>query len=338
MQQNRFQQLRRFVLIGTIVAGAATVFGAWSCRGGYSGKVESITIGMDSTAVNSLIYIAEGRGYFSENGLNVTVKEYASGKAAVDGMLRDEVEIATAAEFVIVGEAFKKESIRALANIDKFLHIYLIGRRDRGVGSVSDLKGKRIGVTLKTAAEFYLGRFLDLHGMNMRQVTLVDVSPPQSVDALVKGDVDAVIAWQPNVKAIEDRLGSGIVKWGAQKGQAAYCMVIGRGEWVAQHPEVIKRFSTALVQAENYNASHPAQAKAIVQKRLHYDDSYMAEVQSEHQFSVSLDQSLILAMEDEARWMIKNNFTSEKTIPDFLNYIYVDGLKAVKPEAVNIIR
>lgn len=57
-----------------------------------------------------------------------------------------------------------------------------------------------------------------------------------------------------------------------------------------------------------------------------------------HQFSLSLDQSLITAMEDEARWMIKNNLTSEKQVPDFMNYVYVDGLKAVKPEAVNIIR
>jgi NitT/TauT family transport system substrate-binding protein len=42
-------------------------------------------------------------------------------------------------------------------------------------------------------------------------------------------------------------------------------------------------------------------------------------------------------MEDEVRWMIKNNLTNEKQVPDFVNYIYADGLKAVKPEAVNII-
>jgi NitT/TauT family transport system substrate-binding protein len=300
--------------------------------------MESITIGMDPTAVNSLIYIAKDQDYFAANGLNVTIKDYTSGLAAVNGMLKNEVDIATAAEFVIVGHALKKESVRSLGSIDKFLHIYLVGRRDRGVRSVADLKGKRIGVTLKTAAEFYLGRFLDLHGMNIRQVALVNVSPLQSVDALVNGDVDAVIAWQPNVKAMEDRLGSGVVKWGAQEGQAAYCTVVGRSEWVAKHPELIKRFLTALAQAENYNASHPAESKRILQKMLHWDDSYMAAIWPEHQFSLSLDQALILAMEDETRWMINNNLTTEKQVPDFMNYIYVDGLKAVKPEAVNIIR
>jgi NitT/TauT family transport system substrate-binding protein len=57
-----------------------------------------------------------------------------------------------------------------------------------------------------------------------------------------------------------------------------------------------------------------------------------------YQFALSLEQSLITAMEDEARWMINNNLTGEKQIPDFVNYIYIDGLKTVKPEAVNIIR
>jgi hypothetical protein len=43
-------------------------------------------------------------------------------------------------------------------------------------------------------------------------------------------------------------------------------------------------------------------------------------------------------MEDETRRMIKNNLTGERTIPDLMSCIYIDGLKAIKPEAVNIIR
>jgi NitT/TauT family transport system substrate-binding protein len=64
----------------------------------------------------------------------------------------------------------------------------------------------------------------------------------------------------------------------------------------------------------------------------------METVWSQNQFSLSLDQSLVAAMEDEARWMIANGLTSETEVPNFLDYIYMDGLQAVKPEAVNIIR
>ena len=43
-------------------------------------------------------------------------------------------------------------------------------------------------------------------------------------------------------------------------------------------------------------------------------------------------------MEDQARWMINNNLTTEKNIPDFLDHIYVEGLKEANPEVLNIIR
>jgi len=312
--------------------------GSWSCsQASYSGKIESITVGMESTPVNSLIYIAEDQKLFAANGLNVTIKEYASGLAATNGMMNGEVDIATAAEFVIVGKALAKESVVTLGSIDRFRHIHLIGRKDRGFDSVSDLKGKRIGVPLKTAAEFYLGRFLDLNRMSVGQVSLVDVSPAKSVDALVNGDVDAVVTWQPNVRAIEDRLGGEIVEWRPQGEQPTYCAAISTSKWASEHPDLAKRFLASLVQAEKYNASHPNEARAIVQKKLNYDDAYVAAIWPEHQLLVSLDQALVVAMEDQARWMMNNKLTDEKSMPDFLGNIYVDGLKTVAPASVNII-
>jgi NitT/TauT family transport system substrate-binding protein len=52
---------------------------------------------------------------------------------------------------------------------------------------------------------------------------------------------------------------------------------------------------------------------------------------------LTLPQALLLAMEDQARWMIENKLTSQTAIPNYFDYIYLDGLKAVKPEAVTII-
>ncbi len=93
-----------------------------------------------------------------------------------------------------------------------------------------------------------------------------------------------------------------------------------------------------MIQAEEYTITHPDGAKAIVQKWMNYTDATMAAIWPDHQYSLTLDQSFVLAMEDEARWMIKNNLITEEQVPNFLDYIHEDGLKAIKPEAVNIIR
>ena len=123
-----------------------------------------------------------------------------------------------------------------------------------------------------------------------------------------------------------------------QSGQASYWNIVATEFWIKKHPDLVNRFLSSLAQAEEYIIQHPAEANAVLQKRLKLGGIYMATVWSQNQFSLSLDQALILAMEDEARCMIKNNLTTEKQVPDFTNYIYIDGLKAIKPQAVNIIR
>jgi NitT/TauT family transport system substrate-binding protein len=78
--------------------------------------------------------------------------------------------------------------------------------------------------------------------------------------------------------------------------------------------------------------------KEMLQRHLNVDAEFTKAIMTRNQFPGSLDQSLVAAMEDEVRWMIKNNLITETNMPDFHNYIYVDGLRAVKPEAVNINR
>jgi len=97
-------------------------------------------------------------------------------------------------------------------------------------------------------------------------------------------------------------------------------------------------FLSSMVQAEGFINRCPDEAKASLKRRLGYSDDQVSRAWSQNQIELSLDQSLILTMEDEARWLISNNLTTEKTVPNFLDYIYDDALKAVKPEAVKIVR
>jgi NitT/TauT family transport system substrate-binding protein len=332
------ESTRRYLLISVVLVTVLSLFGSWSCsKGDYAGKVETITIGVPPLEQNALLYIADHKRFLADHGLHIVIKNYDSGVTAINGMLKGEADIAEAAEFPFVRKVFQKEGILIIACNDKFENDYIVGRKDRGIRRISDLKGKKIGVTLKTINEFYLGRFLALNGMNIQDVALVDLTPAQFVSAIVHSDVDAIIAWQPYIHRIQKEV-KGVTIWPAQSSQAVYGILVCSNGWLTQHTDTVKRFLKSLRDAEDYLVHHPNEAKAIVQKRLNYDDSYIARVWPQHRFTLSLDQTLIVAMKDEAQRMINNNLTAEKEIPDFVNYIYIEGLKAVKPEAVNIIR
>ncbi len=312
--------------------------GSLSCQRGYSGPIESITIGSAPLESSALVYIAEARDFFTKNRVKVTVKPYETGAAAHTALLNGEVDVAIPAEYPLVGSAFRKDRVSLIASIDEAQYFFFVGRKDRGVENIAGLRGKKIGVVQKTIAEFYLGRFLVLNGIGKNQVSLVNMNYQGSEDAIVNGSVDAIVTRPPYLQAVTEKLGANAVVWPVQSSQALYAILTARNDWINEHHDSLARILKSLAAAEEYVIRYPGEAKSIVQKKLNFDDAYMSAAWEQNQFILSLDLSLVLAMEDEARWMISNNLTTEKSVPDFLDYIYEDTLKSTKPGVVNIIR
>jgi NitT/TauT family transport system substrate-binding protein len=333
---------RNLIVLAVIILVIAIVLSSFfylSSQKPYTGKMESISVAYSPFESLTLFWVAEEQGYFTENGLNVTSHKYGTGSAALKGVLNGEDNIAVGtSEFPLATSALNGDRISTFASISKSEFIYLIGREDRGIHEVSDLKGKTIGVAFGTIAQFYLGRFFDLNGLGLQDVTLVNLkTSAEWVDAVVNGSIDAVATAQPSADLAKDGLGNNAVVWSIQSNQPLYAQAIASDEWITSHPELVNRFLKSLVQAEDFTINDPAEAKAIVKNQLNLTDAYTDKVWSQNQFSLSLDQSLLVALQDEARWAISNKLTSATTLPQFSNYIYVDGLKSTKPGAVNII-
>jgi NitT/TauT family transport system substrate-binding protein len=327
-------------IVVILACSVAIIVGAWyllAPQPAYAGPEESVVVGTPPLEYSALVWIADDRGFFRDNGLNVTLKHYDAGTYAVPGMLAGETDLALASEYVLAQNALSDQAISTLASIDTFQSVAIIARKDHGIAQVADLKGKKIGVTRKSTPEFYLGRYLELHGMSIDEVTMVDLQPQQMSDALERGDIDAVVTWQPFVYQITGRMGDTVTSWPAQAEQRGYWLVIARNDWPASHPGTARRFITALRQAGDFTRAHPAEAQAVVQGRMGTDAAYVAAVWPENTFTLSLDQSLLLAMEDEARWMIANNLTPARQMPNYLDYVTTGPFSEVRPEAMRII-
>jgi ABC-type nitrate/sulfonate/bicarbonate transport system substrate-binding protein len=300
---------------------------------------QSVSVAYANFESLALFWIAQDQGFFTQNNLNVTAHKYDTGVGSLNAMLKGEADIAVGpAEFPLVGKALQQENIKTIGCLDKINFIYLIGRRDRGINSVSDLTDKRVGTTVGTVSEYYLGRLLNLNGLNMQNITLVDVRTPADwVNAVVNGSIDAVVTAQPYANSAKDALGDNAFVWQAQNNQPQYALIISTNVWINNHPNTINSFLKCLLKAEDFANHSPDQAKTIVKERMNFTEAYIETVWKQNQFSLSLDQSLISAMEGEARWLIGNNLSNQTSIPNFVDYMYLDGLMAVKPESVNII-
>ena len=333
---------KKTITIATVLLIAVIIIGSFvylNSQKLYNGQIESINVAYSPFESLTLFWVAENQNFFSQNGLNVTAHKYDTGAGALAGVLNGEDDIVVGTtEFPLTANILNGAQIRTISSIAKSEFIYLVGRVDRGIHEVSDLKGKTIGTAFGTIAQFYLGRFLDLNGLSIQEVTIVDLkTPAEWVDAVANGSIDAVATAQPTAEVAKDELGDNAVFWSIQSSQPLYAQAIATDEWIMSHPEIVNRFLKSLFQAEDFIINHPADAKAIVKNQLNLTDAYIGKVWSQNQFSLSLDQSLLLTMQDEAIWLISNHLTNTTTVPNFITYVYEDGLKSVKPGAVNII-
>ncbi|HEX7483135.1 MAG TPA: NrtA/SsuA/CpmA family ABC transporter substrate-binding protein [Candidatus Bathyarchaeia archaeon] len=331
----RIEVLAMVVVVIVIMVSGSFLY--LNSQQNFFGKTQTITIGNLPLESSGLLYVADKQGFFEQNGLKVIMQDYDTGIESNNALLRGEVDIAGGSEYPLVRMAFQNSSVQAISVINKSEIQYLVARKDHAIENASDLKGKTIALIKGTISEFYLSRFLSLNGINANDVTTVNMTLTQSLNALVNGVVDAIVNWQPYTNSAENSLGSNAVIWSVEEGQPSYGVLTCRTDWVAAHSEVVNHFLRSISQAEDFIRNNPIQAKTIVKNQMNYTDAYMETVWKQNQYSISLDQSLVGAMEGEARWMISNNLTSQTVVPNFVDFIYLEGLMSVKPESVNII-
>jgi NitT/TauT family transport system substrate-binding protein len=303
-----------------------------------AGPVEKIVVGTAFNALSGLLYIAQDQGYDKKYGLEVHLKAYPSGKDAVNDLRAGRLDVACCAGFILVSEIFAGgKDLRGLGIVSSGNVFELIARRDRSINRPEDLRGKTIGTPMVHSARFFLARFLTFNNIALKEVNLVEVDPSDLAGALAGGKVDAVMAWEPRSYKIMEEMGNDAVAWPAQEGQDLYWLLITREEVVKERGAALEKLLRALAEAANFAKKKPEEVRKIIAQRTKVP---LADLQG-GRFTISydlfLDQALLLAMEDEARWMINNKLTDQTRLPNYLDYIDPGPLLKVDPKAVRII-
>jgi NitT/TauT family transport system substrate-binding protein len=106
-----------------------------------------------------------------------------------------------------------------------------------------------------------------------------------------------------------------------------------RQDFARNNPETIKKVLHALIEARSFIMEYPEKAGSIVGGYLRMDAVSL----SEYNFDVRLSTTLLISLETQARWAIRNHLTERQTVPNFLGLIYAQGLEAVAPDTVALV-
>ena len=317
--------LRRHLL----AAGAATALPLPALAQGVPIRM-TIATGVDPSFAP--FYVAREGGFFQRNGLDVTVNTGPSGSAMIAFLVGNQINAAYGAEQAGVSAHLVDANVVAVAEGTALLRwISVLGR---GIADMDGLKGKRVGVARGTGSEtFWLSVVAKLN-LNPADYTIVNVEAPEMVAALERGNIDAFAVWEPwPTRAMRAIPNTRILVSNEQIQIVRNYVYMNKG-WAEANGEATQRFMRAMVQAQEFCDSNPAEAAQQVSRFLRLDRALVAELMTKVGYRMNLTADSVANIQlaiDQLRGM---NRLSREVTPQ--QVIWTAPLAAVAPDRVRI--
>ncbi len=313
----------------SLLAGAAL---ASLPLGAKAQGLTKMTIATGVDPAFSQFYVAKEGGLFEKNGLDVTINTGPSGSAMVPFLVNNQVHAAYGSDLAGVINHQVDNNIVAVADgtyLAKWESV--IGRN---VDSLEGLKGKKVGVAMGTGAEIFWRRLLANRKLDPADFKLVNVEAPEMLAALERGDIDGFAVWEPwPTRTLMAVKGSKVLATADGIYNNINFIYMNRG-WIEQNRATAEKFIKALCEANDIIEKDRATATKQVAKFLKMPIELATELMPKLEFDMNWKPRSLEAIKDSEHLLADQK--KLKAPLDYSKYVYLDLLKAVRPQAVGI--
>jgi len=277
-------------------------------------------------------YVGKEGGFFAKHGLDVTINTGPSGSAMVAFLVGDQVNSAYGAEQAGVSAHVRDPKVVAVAEGTALLRwISVLGR---GVESMDQLKGKKVGVARGTGSEVFWLAVIDKLKLNPADYTIVNVEAPEMVAALERRDIDAFAVWEPwPTRALRAIPGTKILLNNEAVQIVRNFIYMNRG-WAEANMDTTQRFLRALLEAGAFIDSDREQATAQVARFLRQDRALVGELLTKIRFPLDLTAESTANMQLAINQLRGLGRLGREVTP--AEVIWPAPLRAVAPDRVRI--
>ena len=297
-----------------------------------------LTLAVSSGPVSLPIYVAQARGFFKDEGLELRLRDCASGRECYQWLADGQVDVATAAELLVATGSAAHRELAIIATISTSSYqIKLVARRSAKIAEAPQIRGKRIGTVPGSSAQYFLDNWLVYNDIDPRSVTIVGLAPNNLTPALQARDVDAIAVWEPVASSAALALGGDAVTFTSPRVYTQHFSLVAARPLLERRADDVERLLRALLRAQRAIQAEPEAARALLAERLHLPPLVTATALDNEDYRVRLDQSLVTTMQSEARWAAYNGGAAHAGI-DVLQAIDPAPLRRVEAAAVGLVQ
>ncbi len=229
-----------------------------------------LRIGINTWPGYEFLHLAQVKGYYDPQKINVTLVELGSLSDIRRSYERGQINVFCSTLFeVLQARALSQRTPQVFAITDYSEGADVILARP-SIPDVASLKGRTIGLERGTINAYLLGRALETHGLSIaRDVTLVGSDQESLTAAYAKGEIDAVVTYPPfSIKLLADSAHPIRVLYDSRQLPGEIVDTLSAdAELIRHHPHALAELLRAFFRAQAYTRENPTDAYAIMAAR-----------------------------------------------------------------------
>lgn len=292
-----------------------------------------VRVGIDAQQLAYVQIVAKEKGFFEENGLDVTLVNYAVGIDTINAVVLGEVEIGAAYDYAAATRLAEKTNLRLtssfVVNSDDTLWFET---SDPDIKTAADLKGKKIALTKGTMQEYVWAKELESAGLTSDDVEFEYFgSGGEVVTAYVSGKADAVQGeknFETQYEALSDRH---TLNYAADLGVTNQAYICADDTFAKENNEALIGYYKGLQEALDYIESNKDDAAQIAADYLTLSKDDILTSLNSYIYELRFTQEDYDHVQNIADWCKDNGITDEINVSDYLN---IDAISEYVPDKV----
>ena len=320
--------------LGLAVVGIALILGLATARA--QNAPLKVTLFGQPSVNNDAIWMAFEKGFYQEEGLDVTYRLFPSGTTAFQSFQTGQGDIVMTGDLPSVQYFFRaKGDYRTIAVIERDAKGYVVVAR-KDITKPQDLVGKTVATRVGSTGSWFVSEYLTKNKIDPKTVTVKNLDTQVLPAALCGGDIAAFFIWQPvgsrTLEICPDKAHYLSDATGYIQG---YLVAGARPSWLAtpQGKEIATRWLRATMKGRDVAEKDFPAVAAYAKAKLGLSEKATRDQWDTNTRPLAIDKVYYDDFCSLSRWAQGEKATDGQL--DFKTLTWGDGLKSINPKLVD---
>ncbi len=306
------------------------------------GNTKVVVIGELDPQISGQQIIAQEKGFFEEEGLNVDLQLLTDPSVSTTMVASGQAQFYSISNYQAINLVDKGTTVDIIAPaVNAGNTQVVIGGPNLEITSAKDLEGKKMGYTDGAGVIVAVKNMCDDLGVDYSKIQLVNLQAVDMLAALESGEIDFFAAWEPwGIKAEE--FGGKVLFTGTKSylpentGDVNYLNFIVamavNDDFLKSNPDECKAYIRAMVKATDYINNNLDDASKIIAEKINLDQETCKQIMEKNVYKVGYDATFKSSCEELAQYMKDSGLNTSLVAYD--SYTNTELAKEVDPALV----